>query len=66
MHHSSLFNSHSTHIITQMHSLLFPRLQLSLHEQFATYMETTMQLATNQGAVLPPRSSAAMNVLAQV
>uniref|UniRef100_A0A7S3QLL1 K Homology domain-containing protein n=1 Tax=Dunaliella tertiolecta TaxID=3047 RepID=A0A7S3QLL1_DUNTE len=39
---------------------------LSLHEQFASYMETTMQLATNQGVVLPPRSSATKNVLAQV
>jgi RNA-binding protein Nova len=47
--------------------LLLPvLLQLSLHEQFASYMESTLQLATNQGVVLPPRSSAAKNVLAQV
>lgn len=29
-------------------------------------METTLQLATNQGVVLPPRSAAAKNVLANV
>lgn len=39
---------------------------LSLHEQYASYMETTLQLATNQGVVLPPRSAAAKNVLANV
>lgn len=37
--------------------------QLSLHEQYGSYMESTLQLATNQGVVLPPRSSAAKNVL---
>ncbi|MEW5301313.1 MAG: hypothetical protein WDW36_004178 [Sanguina aurantia] len=36
---------------------------LSLHEQYGSYMESTLQLATNQGVVLPPRSSAAKNVL---
>jgi len=39
---------------------------LSMHEQYASYMETTLQLATNQGVVLPPRSSAAKSVLASV
>lgn len=37
--------------------------QLSLHDQYGSYMESTLQLATNQGVVLPPRSSAAKNVL---
>lgn len=41
-------------------------LQLSMHEQFPSYMETTLQLATNQGVVLPPRSSAAKSVLSTV
>lgn len=41
-------------------------LQLSSHEQFGSYMDTTLQLATNQGVVLPPRSTAAKSVLAQV
>jgi hypothetical protein len=40
--------------------------QLSMHEGFGSYMETTLQLATNQGVVLPPRSSAAKSVLQQV
>jgi len=39
---------------------------LSMADQFASYMETTLQLATNQGVVLPPRSSAAKSVLSGV
>mmetsp|Transcript_21751 Transcript_21751/g.47541 ORF Transcript_21751/g.47541 Transcript_21751/m.47541 type:complete len:329 (+) Transcript_21751:113-1099(+) len=39
---------------------------LSTHEGYATYMETTLQLASTQGVVLPPRSSAAKSVLASV
>lgn len=39
---------------------------LSINEEYASYMETTMQLATNQGVVLPPRSSATKNVLNNV
>lgn len=39
---------------------------LSMHEQYAAYMETTLQLATNQGVVMPPRSSSAKSVLASV
>lgn len=37
---------------------------LSMHEHFASYMETTLQLATNQGVVLPPRSTASKSILA--
>lgn len=40
--------------------------QLSMSEQYASYMETTLQLATSQGVVLPPRSSAAKNVLSNL
>jgi len=39
---------------------------LSMHEGYSTYMETTLQLATSQGVVLPPRSSAAKSVLSSV
>ncbi|PNH03689.1 Poly(rC)-binding protein 4 [Tetrabaena socialis] len=39
---------------------------LSMHEGYASYMETTLQLATNQGVVLPPRASSSKNVLATV
>ncbi|GFH17824.1 uncharacterized protein HaLaN_14532, partial [Haematococcus lacustris] len=39
---------------------------LSMHEGFASYMETTLQLATNQGVVLPLRSSTTKSVLTQV
>ncbi|KAG2434147.1 hypothetical protein HXX76_007874 [Chlamydomonas incerta] len=39
---------------------------LSMHEGYASYMETTLQLATNQGVVLPPRASSSKNVLASV
>ncbi|GFH06301.1 uncharacterized protein HaLaN_00908, partial [Haematococcus lacustris] len=38
---------------------------LSMHEGFASYMETTLQLATNQGVVLPLRSSTTKSVLTQ-
>lgn len=38
-------------------------LQLSLHENYAGYMESTLSLATSQGLVLPPRSSATKSVL---
>lgn len=37
-----------------------------MHEGYASYMETTLQLATNQGVVLPPRGSSSKNVLANV
>ena len=37
-----------------------------MHEQYASYMETTLQLAANQGVVLPPRSSAAKSALAGI
>ncbi|KAG2491828.1 hypothetical protein HYH03_009785 [Edaphochlamys debaryana] len=39
---------------------------LSMHEGYASYMETTLQLATNQGVVLPPRAASSKNVLAAV
>lgn len=39
---------------------------LSLHEGYASYMETTLQLATSQGVVLPPRSSTTRSVLSQI
>ncbi|GAX79930.1 hypothetical protein CEUSTIGMA_g7370.t1 [Chlamydomonas eustigma] len=39
---------------------------LSMHEGYSTYMDTTLQLATSQGVVLPPRSSAAKSVLSSV
>lgn len=39
---------------------------LSMHEQYAAYMDTTLQLATNQGVVMPPRSSSAKSVLSGV
>ncbi len=42
------------------------RPQLSMHEGYSSYMETTLQLATSQGVVLPPRSSAAKSVLTTV
>lgn len=44
----------------------FARPQLSLHDQFSSYMEATLQLASNQGVVLPPRSATAKNPLAHV
>ncbi len=37
-----------------------------MHEHFASYMETTLQLATNQGVVLPPRSTATKSILTNV
>lgn len=37
-----------------------------MHEGYASYMETTLQLATNQGVVLPPRAASSKNVLASV
>ncbi|EFJ46104.1 hypothetical protein VOLCADRAFT_121094 [Volvox carteri f. nagariensis] len=39
---------------------------LSMHEGYASYMETTLQLATNQGVVLPPRAASSKNVLSNV
>ncbi|PNW72326.1 hypothetical protein CHLRE_16g672750v5 [Chlamydomonas reinhardtii] len=39
---------------------------LSMHEGYASYMDTTLQLATNQGVVLPPRASSSKNVLSAV
>lgn len=39
---------------------------LSCHEHFPAYMETTLQLATNQGVVLPPRSTASKSVMAGI
>ncbi|KAG1677905.1 hypothetical protein FOA52_001323 [Chlamydomonas sp. UWO 241] len=39
---------------------------LSINEDYAAYMETTLQLATSQGVVLPPRSSATKNILGGV
>lgn len=39
---------------------------LSMHEGYAAYMESTLQLAQSQGVVLPPRSSATKSVLSQV
>ncbi len=46
--------------------LVFVVPQLSMHEGFASYMETTMQLATTQGVVLPPRSTASKSAMANV
>ncbi len=40
--------------------------QLSMHDGYSSYMDTTLQLATSQGVVLPPRSSAAKSVLSSV
>ena len=40
--------------------------QLSLHDGYSSYMESTLQLATSQGVVLPPRSSAAKSVLSSL
>lgn len=37
-----------------------------MHEGYASYMDTTLQLATNQGVVLPPRASSSKNVLSAV
>eukprot|EP00955_Chlamydomonas_euryale_P034391 349777-Chlamydomonas_euryale.AAC.1 len=56
------------HVDYRMHPrCLAPRhAQLSINEDYASYMETTMQLATSQGVVLPPRSSATKNILGQV
>eukprot|EP00201_Polytomella_parva_P003602 CAMPEP_0175078704 /NCGR_PEP_ID=MMETSP0052_2-20121109/24312_1 /TAXON_ID=51329 ORGANISM="Polytomella parva, Strain SAG 63-3" /NCGR_SAMPLE_ID=MMETSP0052_2 /ASSEMBLY_ACC=CAM_ASM_000194 /LENGTH=377 /DNA_ID=CAMNT_0016348747 /DNA_START=15 /DNA_END=1148 /DNA_ORIENTATION=+ len=39
---------------------------LSMHDQYASYMETTLQLATNQGVVLPPRPQVSKNELSGV
>lgn len=39
---------------------------LSMHEHYAAYMDSTLQLAQSQGVVLPPRSSATKNVLSQI
>ncbi len=39
---------------------------LSMSEQYEKYMTTTLQLATSQGVVLPPRSSASKSVLSSV
>ncbi len=37
-----------------------------MHEHFSSYMETTLQLATTQGVVLPPRSTASKSTLTNV
>ena len=37
-----------------------------MHDGYSTYMETTLQLATSQGVVLPPRSAAIKSVLSSV
>lgn len=39
---------------------------LSMHEHYANYMDSTLQLAQTQGVVLPPRSAGSKSVLAQV
>jgi RNA-binding protein Nova len=39
---------------------------LSMDEAYASYMTTTLQLATNQGLVLPPRSNSAKSALSGV
>ena len=40
--------------------------QLSMHDGYSAYMDSTLQLATSQGVVLPPRSSASKSVLSSV
>ena len=46
--------------------MIYLAAQLSTHDGYSTYMETTLQLATSQGVVLPPRSSAIKSVLSSV
>jgi RNA-binding protein Nova len=38
-------------------------MQLSMHEGYAPYMESTLQLANSQGVVLPHRSMNSKSVL---
>ena len=37
-----------------------------MHDGYSAYMDSTLQLATSQGVVLPPRSSASKSVLSSV
>lgn len=39
---------------------------LTMHEQYAAYMESTLHLANNQGVVLPPRSNSSNPILADL
>ena len=39
---------------------------LSMHEHYANYMDSTLQLAQTQGVVLPPRSAGSKSALSQV